>query len=146
MAEWNVQIVAYENESGKQTQIAYFLRLVPKLSTGGHRVLFRHKKTPGLLQVRRWADQIDCRSYSAYASRIRSLTRSCDPMSDRGLNRAKLLRSPLTEYCRAVNVTLRPAPLRRSQSAKPTSFSPLSGPSSKCSSASASLPGGVPLS
>ena len=44
------------------------------------------------------------------------------------------------------NVTLRPMPLRRSQTAKPISFSPASGPSLKCSSASASFPAGLPRS
>src|SRR5262245_11821087 len=63
-----------------------------------------------------------------------------------GRRRAKLRRSPLTEYWRAGKVTLRPTPLRRSQIAKPISFSPSSSPSVKCSSASANLPGGVPLS
>ena len=41
----------------------------------------------------------------------------------------KLRRSPLTEYCRAGNVTFRPLPVLRSQTAKPISFSPSSGPS-----------------
>ena len=41
---------------------------------------------------------------------------------------------------RAGNVTLRPLPLRRSQTANPISFKPSSAPSVKCSSASASLP------
>src|SRR5688572_307691 len=61
-----------------------------------------------------------------------------------GRSSAKLRRSPLTEYCRAGNVTLRP-PLRRSQTAKPTSLSPLNGPesASKTTSASASFPAGV---
>lgn len=45
-----------------------------------------------------------------------------------------------TEYCRAGNVTFRPLPVRRSQIPKPISFRPESGPSWKCSSASASLP------
>ena len=40
-------------------------------------------------------------------------------------------------------MTLRPLPVRRSQIAKPISFRPFSGPSTKWSSASASLPGGV---
>ena len=47
---------------------------------------------------------------------------------------------------RAGNVTFRPVPLLRSHTLKPISFSPSSGPSLKCSSASASLPGGLPLS
>ena len=66
-------------------------------------------------------------------------------LSTIGRSSAKLRRSPLTEYCRAGNVTLRP-PVLRSQTAKPISFSPSSGPPEKCSSASASLPGGLPLS
>jgi alpha/beta hydrolase fold len=45
----------------------------------------------------------------------------------------------------AGKVTLRPVPLRRSQTAKPTNFNSASGPSPKCSSASANLPGGVPM-
>jgi hypothetical protein len=61
-----------------------------------------------------------------------------------GRSSAKLRRSPLTEYCRAGNVTFWPPPLRRSQIAKPISLRPASGPSLKCSSASASLPGGLP--
>src|ERR1700726_936170 len=62
-----------------------------------------------------------------------------------GRNSAKLRRSPFTEYCRAGNVTFLP-PLRRSQTAKPINFSPLSGPASpsKITSASASFPAGVP--
>ena len=83
---------------------------------------------------------------SAYACRIRSRTRSCAVASATGRSSAKLRRSPLTEYWRAGNVTFRPLPLRRSQTAKPISLSPSSGPSVKCSSASASLPGGLPLS
>ena len=63
-----------------------------------------------------------------------------------GRSSAKLRRSPLTEYWRAGNVTLRPPPPRRSQIANPMSFSPANGPSVKCSSASASFPGGLPLS
>ena len=63
-----------------------------------------------------------------------------------GRSSAKLRRSPLTEYWRAGKVTLRPVPVLRSQIPKPISFSPSSGPSVKCSSASASLPGGFPLS
>jgi hypothetical protein len=43
-------------------------------------------------------------------------------------------------------VTLRPPPPRRSQIANPISLSPSSGPPVKCSSASASFPGGLPLS
>src|SRR5579864_1324462 len=62
-----------------------------------------------------------------------------------GRSRAKLRRSPFTEYCRAGKVTLRP-PVLRSQIEKPTSFRPSSGPPLKCSSASANLPGGLPLS
>src|ERR1700733_2344049 len=52
--------------------------------------------------------------------------------------------SPLTPYWRAGNVTLWPLPPRRSQMANPISFKPSSSPSTKCSSASASLPGGFP--
>src|SRR6187401_2369523 len=63
-----------------------------------------------------------------------------------GRSREKLRRSPLTEYWRAGKVTLRPPPVRRSQTAKPISFNPSSGPSVKWSSASASLPGGLFLS
>ena len=44
-----------------------------------------------------------------------------------GRSSAKLRRSPLTEYWRAGNVTLRPLPLLRSQIPKPISFSPSSG-------------------
>src|SRR5687768_970702 len=62
-----------------------------------------------------------------------------------GLRSAKLRRSPLTEYCRAGNVTLRALLARRSQIPKPISFVPAIGPSVKCSSASASLPTGFPL-
>src|SRR5688572_22926337 len=62
-----------------------------------------------------------------------------------GRSSEKLRRSPLTEYWRAGNVTFRP-PVLRSQTANPTSLSPSSGPPEKCSSASASLPGGLPLS
>src|SRR5688572_274803 len=60
---------------------------------------------------------------------------------------AKLRRAPFTEYWRAGNVTFLP-PSRRSQTAKPISFSPLSGPAAawKITSASASFPGGLPLS
>src|SRR5688572_6856685 len=62
-------------------------------------------------------------------------------------NRAKLRRAPATEYWRAGNVTFF-LPSRRSHTAKPTSFNPLSGPASasKITSASASLPGGLPFS
>src|SRR5919106_5617151 len=62
-----------------------------------------------------------------------------------GRSSAKDRRSPFTEYCRAGNVTFLP-PLRRSQIAKPISFSPPSGPASasKITSASASFPGGLP--
>ena len=65
-----------------------------------------------------------------------------------GRSSAKLRRSPLTLYCRAGNVTLCPPapPPRRSQMEKPISFKPSSGPSVKCSSASATFPGGFPLS
>ena len=63
-----------------------------------------------------------------------------------GRSSEKLRRSPLTEYWRAGNVTLRPVPLRRSQTENPISFRPSRTPSLKCSSASASLPGGFPLS
>jgi hypothetical protein len=64
-----------------------------------------------------------------------------------GRSSAKVRRSPLTLYCLAGNVTFRPAPPpRRSQIANPINFSPSSGPSLKCSSASASFPGGLPLS
>src|SRR3990167_6281492 len=66
--------------------------------------------------------------------------------SAEGRRSAKLRRSPLTEYCRAGNVTLRPLPPRRSQTEKPISFSPLNAPSSKCSSASANFPTGWPVS
>src|SRR6202163_3706375 len=64
-----------------------------------------------------------------------------------GRNSAKLRRSPFTEYCRAGNVTFRP-PSRRSHTAKPINFSPLSGPASlsKITSASASFPAGVACS
>ena len=82
-------------------------------------------------------------SYSAYACSTRSRTRSCAAASAIGRSSAKLRRSPLTEYWRAGNVTLRPLPLRRSQTANPISFKPSSTPSVKCSSASASLPGGL---
>src|SRR5437773_1842891 len=63
-----------------------------------------------------------------------------------GRNRANVRRSPLTLYWRAGKVTLRPLPPRRSQIEKPISFMPSIGPSLKCSSASASFPGGFPLS
>ena len=43
-------------------------------------------------------------------------------------------------------MTLRPAPVRRSQIAKPISFRPAKTPSTKWISASASFPGGLPLS
>src|SRR5262249_2479464 len=64
-----------------------------------------------------------------------------------GRNSAKLRRSPFTEYCRAGNVTFLP-PSRRSHTAKPMSFIPLSGPASasKTTSASASFPAGLPCS
>ena len=54
--------------------------------------------------------------------------------------------SPLTEYCRAGNVTLRPEAPRRSQMPNPMSLRPSSGPPVKFNSASASLPTGLPLS
>jgi hypothetical protein len=41
-----------------------------------------------------------------------------------GRKSAKLRRSPLTAYWRAGKVTLRPPPLRRSQTEKPISFKP----------------------
>src|SRR5918995_6098285 len=64
-----------------------------------------------------------------------------------GRSNVKLRRAPFTEYCREGNVTFFP-PARRSQTAKPTNFIPLSGPASasKITSASASFPGGLPLS
>src|SRR3954470_16938777 len=69
----------------------------------------------------------------------------CSPLA--GRSRAKRGRSPFTEYCRAGNVTFFP-PSRRSHTAKPISFNPLSGPASasKTTSASASFPGGLPCS
>src|ERR1700730_7093567 len=71
----------------------------------------------------------------------------CAEVSADGRRSAKLRRSPLTLYCRAGNVTFLPEPpLRRSQTLNPISLRPASGPSVKCSSASASLPGGFPLS
>src|SRR4051812_9294293 len=63
-----------------------------------------------------------------------------------GRSSAKLRRSPFTRYCRAGNVTLRRAPVRVSHTPKPINFRPASGPSVKWSSASASFPGGLPLS
>jgi len=63
-----------------------------------------------------------------------------------GRNRANERRSPLTEYWRAGKVTFRLPPDRRSQIANPINFNPASGPSSKWSSASASFPGGFPVS
>src|SRR5687768_14846439 len=87
----------------------------------------------------------DAASRRLYASRMASRIASCAPTSPfAGRSNAKLRRSPLTEYCRAGNVTLRP-PARRSQMAKPTSFMPVNGPASasKITSASASLPAGV---
>jgi hypothetical protein len=51
----------------------------------------------------------------------------CAVASVVGRSNAKLRRSPLTEYWRAGNVTLRPPPVRRSQIAKPISFYPVSG-------------------
>ena len=71
-----------------------------------------------------------------------SRIRSCAVASAIGRSSAKLRRSPLTEYCRAGNVTFRPPPVRRSHTPKPISFRPSNTPSVKCSSASASLPGG----
>ena len=65
-----------------------------------------------------------CSSCSRYAWRIRSRRRSWAVESVIGRSSAKLRRSPLTEYWRAGNVTFRPLPLRRSQTAKPTSFKP----------------------
>jgi len=47
---------------------------------------------------------------------------------------------------RFFRATLRPLPPRLSQMLNPISFKPSSCPSVKCSSASASLPGGLPLS
>src|SRR5439155_4984298 len=85
-------------------------------------------------------------SYAANASRIASRTAFCAVVSTTGRSRAKLRRSPLIAYCRAGNVTLRPAPVRRSQIPKPISFKPASTPSLKWSSASPSFPGGLPLS
>src|SRR4249919_4313169 len=69
----------------------------------------------------------------------------CSPLT--GRSSAKLRRSPFTEYCRAGNVTFLP-PSRRSHTAKPISFIPLSGPASasKTTSASASFPTGEPCS
>ena len=84
-------------------------------------------------------------SCSLYASRIRSRSLSCRDESAIGRNSEKLRRSPFTEYARAGKVTFRP-PFFRSQIANPISLSPSSGPPEKWSSASASLPGGVPLS
>src|SRR5215475_8766439 len=78
-----------------------------------------------------------------------SRSRPCALASTTGRRSAKLRRSPLTLYCRAGNVTLRPPPpppRLDSQIENPISFSPSSGPSLKWSSASASLPGGLPLS
>jgi hypothetical protein len=63
-----------------------------------------------------------------------------------GRSRANDRRSPLTEYCLAGNVTLRPLPVRRSQTANPISFMASSGPLVRWSSTSASFPGGLPLS
>src|SRR5436190_13938586 len=69
----------------------------------------------------------------------------CSPLA--GRSSEKLRRSPFTEYCRAGNVTFFP-PSRRSHTAKPLSFIPLSGPASasKTTSASASFPAGEPCS
>src|SRR4029450_4839114 len=69
----------------------------------------------------------------------------CSPLA--GRSSAKLRRSPFPEYCRAGNVPFLP-PSRRSHTAKPTSFIPLSGPASasKTTSASASFPAGEPCS
>src|ERR1700680_2119040 len=78
---------------------------------------------------------------------MRSRTASCAVVSTTGRRSAKLRRSPFTAYDRAGNVTLRPLPPRRSQMLKPMSFRPASGDSPpKCSSASASLPAGLPRS
>src|SRR5437660_386908 len=67
-------------------------------------------------------------------------------MSEIGRRRANERLSPFTEYCLAGKVTFRPFPPLRSQTLKPISLRPSSGPSVKCSSASASFPGGlVPL-
>jgi hypothetical protein len=71
---------------------------------------------------------------------------SCAFVSATGRSSAKLRRSPFTEYWRAGNVTLRPAPVRRSQIAKPISFRPAKTPLTRWISASASFPGGLPLS
>ena len=49
------------------------------------------------------------------ALRIASRTAFCAVVSTIGRSRAKLRRSPLIAYWRAGNVTLRPAPVRRSQ-------------------------------
>src|SRR5262245_50716108 len=83
-----------------------------------------------------------------YASRMQSRIASCVVRSSvEERSNAKLRRPPFTEYCREGNVTFFP-PSRRSHTAKPTSFIPLSGPASasKITSASASFPGGLPLS
>src|SRR5439155_17496218 len=86
-------------------------------------------------------------SYSLYASSTSSRTRFCALASTIGRSSAKLRRSPLTAYWRAGNVTLRPpAPPRLSHTLNPSSFKPSSTPLVKCSSASASLPGGFPRS
>src|SRR4029077_12013433 len=77
---------------------------------------------------------------------MRSRTAFWAVVSTTGRKSAKLRRSPFTLYCRAGNVTFRPPPPRRSQIAKPISLSPSSGPLTKWSSASASFPGGLPLS
>ena len=78
---------------------------------------------------------------------MRSRTASCAVVSTTGRSSAKLRRSPLIEYDRAGNVTFRPLPPRRSEMLKPMSFRPASGDSPpKCSSASASLPAGLPRS
>src|SRR6266436_3708495 len=76
-----------------------------------------------------------------------SRTAFCAVVSTTGRRSAKLRRSPFTAYDRAGNVTFRPLPPRRSQMLKPISFRPASGDSPpKCSSASASLPAGLPRS
>src|SRR3954466_479709 len=82
-----------------------------------------------------------------YASRMHSRIACASRSSFDGRNSAKLRRSPFTEYCRAGNVTFLP-PSRRSQTEKPISLRPLSGPASasKTTSASASFPGGLPFS
>ena len=60
--------------------------------------------------------------------RIRSRTRSCAVASPSGRSSAKLRRSPLTEYWRAGNVTLRPLPVLRSQIRKANQLQPVERP------------------